>query len=191
MITSVEGTLAGAGIDWVDVAVGGVTVRAHVPRSTVETAGQPGDKVRLFTHLQSKEDSLTLYGFATEEARAAFEALIKVNGVGPRSALSVLSILSPASLATAVAAGDPDAFARVPGVGAKTAARIVVDLKGKLDGRVGVSPATLEDGEVVESLTALGYTLLEARDAVSSLPGDREMPLEEKVRLAILRIGER
>ena len=191
MITSVEGTHVASGVDWVDVTVGGVTLRAHVPQSTVERLGPAGDKIRLFTHLQSKDDGLTLFGFLTEEVRSAFEALIGVNGVGPRSALSVLSSLSPESLALAVASGDTDAFKGIPGVGTKTAGRIVLDLKGKLDQRLAVTAVAREDGEVLDALTALGYTVAEARAAVSSLSPDSDMPLEDKVRLSLQRIGQR
>lgn len=190
MITSIEGSVSATGIDWIDVAVGGVTLRAHVPQSAVETLGKTGDPVRLFTYLQSKDDGLTLFGFLTEDTRSAFEVLISVNGVGPRSALSVLSSLSPEALAAAVASGDTDAFKGVHGIGAKTAGRIVLDLSGKLEAAPSAGPLTNDRGDIVDALTALGYTLAEARLAVASLPPDGGASLEDQVRLSILRIGE-
>ena len=182
--------MSATGIDWIDVAVGGVTLRAHVPQSAVETLGKTGDPVRLFTYLQSKDDGLTLFGFLTEDTRSAFEVLISVNGVGPRSALSVLSSLSPEALAAAVASGDTDAFKGVHGIGAKTAGRIVLDLSGKLEAAPSAGPLTNDRGDIVDALTALGYTLAEARLAVASLPPDGGASLEDQVRLSILRIGE-
>ena len=110
MITSLEGKLVGTGLDWADVSIGGITLRAFVPESSVDTLGSLGELVLLYTSLQVREDSLTLYGFPTNEARTTFDALITVNGVGPRLALGILSMLSPDSLAVAIAAGDPQAF---------------------------------------------------------------------------------
>ena len=191
MITAIEGTLAGTGLDWADIAVGGVTLRVYTPQNTVDNLGQPGAEVRLFTSLQVKEDSLTLYGFATKEARLAFEALIGVNGVGPRVALSVLSTLSPDSLSLAVATGDADGFKGIPGVGTKIANRIVLELSGKLDFDRAATPGVRDTADVVEALTALGYAASEAMAAVSKIPPEDSLSLEDKVRLALQRIGSR
>ena len=192
MITAIEGTLADSGVEWVDVSVGGITVRANVPQSAVEALGNAGDRVKLFTSLQVRDDSLTLYGFPSQDGRAAFETLIAVNGVGPRVALSVLSALTPESLALAVASGDSDTFKRVPGVGTRTANRIILELKGKLDLDLAATAADREgDAEVVGALTALGYTASEAMVALSSLPPDDSSPVEERVRLCLQRLGSR
>ena len=189
MITSVEGTLAGWGIEWVDVAVGGVTLRANVPQSAIAGLGRLGDRVRLLTSLQMREDSLTLYGFPTEEARSAFGALVGVNGVGPRLALSILSSLSPEALVLAIGSGDADAFKGAPGVGKKIANRIILELSGKLDIELGSTADGQGDGEVVKALTALGYAPSEAMEALSSLPPGSELSFEEKVRLCLQRMG--
>ena len=191
MITSIVGTLERVGTDWADVSVGGVTLRASVPGSAVEDLGPPGERVRLFTSLQVREDSLTLFGFPTEEAREAFEALVSITGVGPRLALSVLSRVTPDSLSAAVADGDVDALGVVPGVGKKTASRIVLELKGKLDGRWAIPGPTAGVGEAIDALIALGYSPAEARQAVSNLPSGEEMTLEDKVRHALQRMAER
>ena len=186
MITGIEGTVADSGPEWLDVAVGGVTVRVNLPMSTAERFGAVGAPVKLITTLQVRDDSLTLFGFADREARAAFEMLIGVNGVGPRVALSVLSALAPEALALAVESGDADAFTSVPGVGKRTASRILLELRGKLDFDLTAAGAVhRDDADVVDALTALGYTALEARRALASLPSGEELPVEEKVRLSL------
>ena len=186
MITGIEGTVADSGPEWLDVAVGGVTVRVNLPMSTAERFGAVGAPVKLLTTLQVRDDSLTLFGFPDREARAAFEMLIGVNGVGPRVALSVLSALAPEALALAVESGDADAFTSVPGVGKRTASRILLELRGKLDFDLTAAGAVhRDDADVVDALTALGYTALEARRALASLPSGEELPVEEKVRLSL------
>ena len=186
MITGIDGIVADSGPEWLDVTVGGVTVRVNVPMSTAERFGAAGSPAKLLTTLQVRDDSLTLFGFADREARAAFETLIGVNGVGPRVALNVLSALAPESLALAIDSGDTDAFKGVTGVGKRTANRIILELRGKLDFDVGVAaPARQDDADVIDALTALGYTASEARLALAGLPTDEELPVEEKVRLSL------
>ena len=191
LLSSVTGTLEAVGGDWADISVGGITFRVHVPGSSVEQLGETGERVRLFTSLLVREDNLTLFGFITEEHREAFEALLGINGVGPRLALSMLTQFTPGLLAEAVNSGDTDAFIRVPGVGKKTASRIMLELKGKLVGDWAVDPASRSDGEVIEALTALGYSASEARQAVSSLPTAKFMSLEDKVMQALQHMGSR
>ena len=191
LISYVKGTLESVGPDWADVFVGGVALRLSIPASTAERLTESGGEVKLFTSLQVREDSLTLYGFAAEEERLTFDVLIGINGVGPRVALNVLSTFTPASLAAAVSAGDTGAFTGVPGVGKKTASRILLELKGKLEGDWAVPAAAISHGDVVDALTALGYSAAEARDATSALPQGDSMPLEDKLRLALQRMGSR
>ena len=191
MITAIKGELEVLGVDWADLSVGGVTLRIYLPASDVDQLGRPGDRVRLFTSLQVREDSLTLYGFINAEARLAFEALIGISGVGPRVAVSILSTLATDSLALAVASGDTDAFVGVPGVGKKIASRIVLELKGKLAEDWAVAPGMPGAGDVLQALTALGYSLTEARAAIAGLPPGDSQPLEERVRQALQRIGSR
>ena len=189
MIRVVEGVLAAVGPDWAEVAVGGVTLQVFMPTSDADSVGMVGQRVRLYTHLQVGQDNIALFGFPTKEARSAFEALINVSGVGPRLALSVLSTMTPDALAVAVESGEPTAFKGIVGVGTKTAARIVIDLRGKLEAELAVATAPRVDIEVVEALTALGYTVAEARQAVGGLPLDGDVPLEERVRLALTSVG--
>ena len=185
MITIVEGNFAAAGVDWIDVAVGGVTLRAFTPTTSIERIGAPGDQIKLYTHLHITQDGIALYGFLTSEARTAFEALIEVSGVGPRVALSVLSSLSPETLAVAIASGDTGVFKAISGVGPKTAGRIILDLKDKLDAEIATISTLPIDIDVIEALTSLGYTAAEARAAVSKIPRDNDLSLEERVRLSL------
>lgn len=185
MITSVTGTLSIIGLDWVEVTVGGVGLRVNVPASLIEQVGRSGDRVKLFTSLQVKEDSLTLYGFPNSDGRQTFEALLGVNGVGPRVALSILSRLTPDNLALAVATEDPAGFKGVPGVGSRIAQRIVMELKGKLAIEMTAASSLRPDNEVVDALAALGYSMAEVMDATASVPRDESIPVEEKVRQAL------
>ena len=191
LISSVRGSLESLGPDWAEVSIGGVTLRVSVPVSTLDQLGDVGDQVRLFTLLQVRDDSLALFGFLTEEARLTFEALIGISGVGPRLALAVLSRFTPGSLAAAVRSGDTGAFSGVSGVGKKTAGRIVLELRGKLADDWLVAPAASVHGDVIDALVALGYSSAEAHEAASSLSSADSMSLEDKVRLALERIGGR
>lgn len=188
MITSLSGALSTIGVDWVEITVADVGLRVNVPTSFIENVGEVGGRVHLFTSLQVKEDSLTLYGFPNPDDRQAFEALLGVNGVGPRLALSILSILTPENLAFAVAEEDTDVFKGVSGVGKRIAQRIVMELKGKLQVEMTAAPATRPDGEIVDALTALGYSASEAMEAVAGIPSDDSMESEEKLRLALGRL---
>ena len=189
MISSVRGDLEGAGPDWADVAIGGVTLRLSVPTSSVETLGSVGSSVHLYTSLQVREDSLNLYGFTTLDARQTFDTLIGISGIGPRVALSILSIFSPESLAATVESGDVKGFTAVPGVGRKTASRMILELKGKLELDWSAASAPTPDADAVDALTALGYSQVEARDALTALPKNGELATEDKVRLALQHLA--
>ncbi len=188
LISSVQGPIESVGPDTVNIRVGGISLQVNVPASTAQDLGV-GDHARLFTCLQVREDSLTLYGFASEDARAAFEALVAVSGVGPRVALNVLSAMTPGALAVAVGSADTDAFVAVPGVGKKTAGRIILDLRGKLAEDLLVQASGADDGDALDALTALGYSIAEARTALASLGPAGSATAEERVRQALQRIA--
>lgn len=191
MITTIEGRLSEAGVDWVDVIVGGgVGLRVSVPTALIERVGVVGDIVKLHTSLQVKEDSLDLYGFPAPEGRKTFEALLGVNGVGPRVALSILSRLTPEQLAVAVASQDASVFKGVSGVGARIAERIILELKGKLTTEITTSATTSTESEVIEALTALGYSTTEVSVAVNAIPIEDELSFEEKLRIALEGLAE-
>ena len=194
MIALLHGELYAKGTDWVLVQVGGIGFRVHVPAAIVEELGDPGETVRLYTHLLVRDEALALYGFATPEQLELFELLLGVTGIGPRSALGLLSSTSTETLRLAIAQEDVDVLMRVPGIGRKTASRLILELKGQIDlGRLGLAGgATLlpEQAELVEVLTSLGYTTAEARAAVASLPPEAcGQPVEERLRLALRYFG--
>jgi Holliday junction DNA helicase RuvA len=190
-IARLRGPVEDKGEDWLIVTVGGVGVLASVPTSTADDA-TVGNSAALYTHLHVREDALTLYGFASREELALFEQLISVSGVGPRVALGLLSALDAAQLASAIIGGRSDVLRKVPGVGQKTAERIVLDLRDKVPAPAagvdaGEQPRLGEKGDpdVVAALVALGYTQAEASAAAERLPSNGAMPLEEKVRQAL------
>lgn len=189
LISSVRGRLEAAGADWADIAVGGITLRVSVPSSSVESLGNPGDNVRLFTSMQVREDSMSLYGFETVDARETFEVLIGINGIGPRVALSILSLFTPETLAAAVDAGDLKAFTPVPGVGRRTASRIVLELKGKLEFEPSDASAAAPTADAIDALTALGYSAAEAREALAAIPRADANSTEDRVRLALAQLA--
>jgi len=173
MIGAVSGTLVEIYADGALVDVGGVGYRVHSPVSVLTRLPAPGKKLRLYTHLHVREDALTLFGFTTSEERDIFEVLIGVNGIGPKGALAVLSVHAPDALRRAILGEDLDALTMIPGVGKKTAARMILELKEKLgafDGDLvpaGASAVAREAlGEVRAALLQLGYTTSEAREAI-------------------------
>lgn len=183
LISSVSGTLHGVGPEWVDVGVGGITLRINVADTAVGSFGQTGERVRLYTSLQVREDSLTLYGFATEDERLTFDTLLNISGIGPRLALAMLGRFSPQALAQTVEEADTRALASVPGIGRRTASRIVLELKGKLDLDFAGGAVAGPDSDLVDALTALGYGDTEAREALART--DSGQSEEERIRAAL------
>ena len=202
------GSLAGTLVDRssrgeVVVDIGGVGYRASVAPSTLAGLGEPGGNVRLFTHLHVREDALTLYGFLTRDDRDCFEALIGAHGVGPSLALAILSVHSPLDLRNALADGDLDALTLVPGVGRKTAARLLIELKARLDlpglddleaataasnGDRNGNGASARRAEVRAALTSLGYQTEEVVPVLRKLPPEGEV--EELLRFALKLLAD-
>lgn len=193
MITSLHGILQVMQGNSLVVNVGGVGLQVFVATPTLTAFADRVDQpVDLLTHLVVREDALTLYGFTRVEERQVFELLLGISGIGPRLALAVLSTLSPEALANAVQQDQPDIIARVPGLGKKTALRIIVDLKGKLttaDMTPGLAAVSDVDAEVISALTALGYSIVEAQAAVQSIPRDAPADIEERIVLALAFFG--
>ncbi|GAB4470160.1 MAG: Holliday junction branch migration protein RuvA [Anaerolineae bacterium] len=188
MIASIHGVLESIRGNILVVRVGGVGLQVLVPTSVISTYGTPGHEIDLLTHLIVREDALTLYGFKREEERHVFEALLGVSGIGPRMALAVLNTLSPEMVANAVHAEEAELLARVPGVGKKTAQKIVLDLKGKLllgPSEEGIAAISSIDTDVLEVLTAMGFSIAEGQAAIQSIPPDAPDDIEERVRLAL------
>jgi Holliday junction DNA helicase RuvA len=176
------------------VEVGGVGYRVSVPTSTLAVLGGTGDPVFLHVHTHVREDAIVLYGFAHADERRCFEALLGAHGVGPALALAILSALSPATLSTAVLEDDVDTLCLVPGVGKKTAARLLLELKARLDlpelGGGGGLPAAAPGsprGEARAALVELGYGPEEIAAALSS--ADDGATVEELVRAALRELA--
>ena len=184
LVTSISGTLQRTGEDWAEISMGGITLRISIPGTAIDSVGRIGQTVTLYTSLQVREDSLSMYGFPTEDERRTFETLLNISGIGPRLALAMLGRFSPLSLSQAVESGDTRALSTVPGVGRRTASRIVLELKGKLELDFGRSDAaTGVDSDLADALTALGYRYTEAREAIARTGS--EVPEEERIRAAL------
>jgi Holliday junction DNA helicase RuvA len=194
MIGSVRGCVVDRSITGeVLVEVGGVGYRVNVPVRTIPDL-EPGANTFLFTHLHVRDDAMVLFGFPTRDERDTFEALISATGVGPKLALAILSVHTPSALRRCLADDDLDGLVMVPGVGKRTAQRLLIELKSRLDvpdldlstpGTNGVSAR----GEVRDALTGLGYSGEEVRDALGQLPEDGTV--EELLRDALRLLGAR
>jgi len=193
MIASLEGTLEYRGVDSVIVNVGGIGFQVYVSSSTLNQLGAVKDRVSLCTHLHLREDNASLYGFATSEELALFRNLISVSGVGPKLALALLSSLSSEQLVMAITSGNVDVISQVSGVGKKMASRLVVELRGKLEKQWEgtILPLASENTDAVAALTSLGYSLRESSQAISSIPDQEGMSLEEKVKAALQQLAAR
>ena len=187
MIASLEGVVAAIGDNNVIVTVGGVGLRVYVLENVIHSLNGVGDHVCVHTHLHVRENDLTLYGCATQDELEIFRLLLGVSGIGPKIALAVLSTLSPQSLRAAIAQEQADVLARAPGLGLKTARRVIFQLKDKMAPEgVGAAPTlTDQDAEVIAALTALGYSIVEAQTALQSLPRDGAVSLEDRIRAAL------
>jgi holliday junction DNA helicase RuvA len=169
------------------VDVAGVGYELDVPMSTFYSLPATGEAVTLHTHLVVREDAHTLYGFATLEERAAFRQLIRISGIGARTALAVLSGLSVADLAQSIALQDAGRLTRIPGIGKKTAERLLLELRGKL-AEASIAAAPRESADVLNALLALGYSDREAQAAIRSLaPGT---PVAEGIRAALKSLAK-
>ena len=191
MIASIHGVLEARRADSAIIRVGGFSLRIFTPSSTLSRLGEPGAEVSLYTHFLVREDGMALYGFTGEEERDAFEKLITISGVGPKIALALLSMMDARTLFKAIADEDQQRLGMVPGVGKKLAAKLVLELKGKLPslvalgGASALSPAGKIQSEVLEALMGLGYTAAEAQAALGKIPQDQGLTLEQQITFAL------
>ncbi len=191
MIASLIGEIQSKDENALVVALGGLGLRVYVPKRLRESVSV-GEKVFLHTHLVVRENELSLYGFDTAESRHLFVLLLSVDGVGPKLALSVVSTLTPEAVRQAVFQEEPEWLSRVPGVGPKTAQKIILYLRDRLkpDDVVGrVAALSAIDSQVLAALTALGYSVVEAQTAIQALPKDAPEDVEERLRLALRYFG--
>lgn len=200
MIAAVRGSVVRVGLDRVVVLVGGVGLLVHTTPATAASARR-GDDIALATTLVVREDALTLYGFLGDDEREMFETVQSVSGVGPRLALAMLSVMGPDELRLALASGDTKSLTKVPGVGPKSAQRLVLELKDKVGGMPSgagagsgapapvVAPAWQD--QVTQALVGLGWSAKQAGDAVTTVaaraPADGEVAAYLRLALRELR----
>jgi Holliday junction DNA helicase RuvA len=191
MIGKLTGTLLDKHPPQIVVDCHGVGYEVEVPMSTFYGLPATGERVVLLTHLVVREDAHLLYGFASAAERDAFRALIKISGVGPRIALALLSGLSVAELAQAVAAQEAGRLVKIPGIGKKTAERLLLELKGKLAPDLApptAAPVSDAQADIQQALLALGYHEREAAAALQALPAD--VGVSEGIKLALKALAK-
>lgn len=192
MIAALDGTLEQINPDSAIVKVSGVSFQVYTPSSTLGRLGSIGERVHLYTHLHWKEESTALYGFTMARELDLFKMLIAVSGVGPKSALSMLSSLTPDQLASAILDNNVDLITQAPGIGRKTASRLVLELKERLEkGWRGVPSAspTRDTADIIAALTTLGYSTADAARAAGAMPASEDLSLEDRIRLALRQLG--
>jgi Holliday junction DNA helicase RuvA len=187
LIGRLTGRLAAKHPPQVLVDVNGVGYELDVPMSTFYALPGNGEAITLYTHVVVREDAHSLYGFATLEERTAFRQLIRISGIGARTALAVLSGLSVADLASAVALQQPSTLVKIPGIGKKTAERLLLELKGKMLSQPS-DAVSAHGSDVLHALAALGYSDKEAAAAVAGLPAG--MPVAEAIRAALKALAK-
>jgi len=191
MIGRIEGRLLEKNPPGILVDANGVGYEIDVPMSTFYQLPSISERVTLLTHLIVREDAHQLYGFSTNSERAAFRELIKISGVGARTALSVLSGLSVSELAQTITLQESGRLTRVPGIGKKTAERLLLELKGKLGADLGTAKTTAANdtaADVIRALLALGYNEREANAAVRGMPADAEV--SDGIRFALKSLAK-
>jgi Holliday junction DNA helicase RuvA len=200
VISYVKGPLVEIFEDTVVIESGNMGFEVRVPLSVLESLPEIGTETKLYTYFQVREDAMCLYGFLNRQDLQMFKQLISVNGIGPKGALGVLSALNPNELRMAIVTEDAKAISKAPGIGAKTAKRMILDLKDKID-IVNVMPSqNLEEGkkiiqtdgvfgEAVEALTALGYSPSEAGRAVRKVKGTETMTVEDVLKESLKHLA--
>jgi Holliday junction DNA helicase RuvA len=193
MIGKLTGTLSERTPPQIVIDCHGVGYEVDVPMSTFYNLPQVGEKVSLLTHFVVREDAQILYGFGSAEERAAFRQLIKIAGVGPRTALGVLSGMSVNELAQAVSLQEAGRLVKIPGIGKKMAERLLLELKGKLGDALGAGagaaqPASDAQADILQALLALGYSDKEAAATLKTLPKD--VGVSEGIKLALKALAK-
>ena len=202
MISYVKGSLEERYEDSVVVEAGGIGYRIFVPTSVLENLPKTGETIKIYTYFNVREDAMSLFGFLSKQDLEMFRQLIGVNGVGPKSALGILSALSPDTLRLAVISGDAKAISKAPGVGSKTAQRIILDLKDKVkaedildgftepvSGHTECSDVGAVGKEAIEALTALGYSASEASGVVKKVTITESMTAEDVLKAALKHLA--
>ncbi|MBD3282329.1 MAG: Holliday junction branch migration protein RuvA [Candidatus Portnoybacteria bacterium] len=188
MIGFIQGKIETLTDKYIITNVNGVGYKIFITLSTFKNLPKKGEEVKLYTHLYVRENILDLYGFLKQEELEFFEKLVSISGIGPKGALGVLSVASVKSLKKAISSGESEILTKVSGIGKKMAAKIVLELKTKIEGDFTEETASF-DNEAIDALVALGYKANEAREALSKIPEDTE-DIGDKVRQALKLLGK-
>lgn len=193
MIAFLEGIVDSRGVDYVVLNVGGIGFHVKTSSRTADDIGPVGSEAVLHTCFMIRDENPVLFGFDSTEERALFLDLVSVSGVGPRVALALLGAMRPGDLAGAIICNDTALLSKIPGVGKKTAARLCVELASRMESYVGTGSVVGHpgDSELVEALTALGYTAREAVDAARKVDSSDGAPLEQRIRRALRTLTAR
>ena len=187
MISRIKGEVLQKSDSDMVVDVNGVGFHVFAPAPLCAQT-EIGEITILFTHLVVREDALILYAFESAEQREYFQLLLTVDGIGPRSALSIVSAISAQSAYQAIVSDNADVFFRISGIGKKTSQKIILNLKDKVSQFAGIAMATIPENVdviVIEALTKLGYSLVEAQSAVAYIPSDAPKEIDERLRIAL------
>ena len=200
MISYIKGILEHKDVDYIIVDVNGIGYKIFTSLSTIQSLKEVGSEVKIYTYLQVREDNISLYGFASIEELKMLELLLKVSGVGPKVALSIISNISPSKFSLAIITDDEKTLAKVPGIGKKTAQRIILELKDKIkkeqkdissysedSDNVDIDKKDTKASEAIAALMVLGYTALEASRAVSAVYSD-ELDLEDIIKNSLKKL---
>ena len=198
MYAYIKGELAEKNIDHIVVEAGGIGYLIYVPAQSIDYLPDEGDQIKVYTYLYIREDAMVLYGFLTKDDLEIFKMLITVSGIGPKGGLGILSTLSADDLRFAILSGDSKTISKAPGIGAKTAQRVIIDLKDKmsleeafekkLDNNADGVQKTLNSSiknDAVLALSALGYSSAECLKAVSKVDITDDMDVEDVLKLAL------
>jgi Holliday junction DNA helicase RuvA len=187
MIEIIKGTVVERDDKSVTVLIGGMGIRVWTTNKVVSKT-QVGENIQLFTDLNLRETEISLYGFDNAQERNMYRALLKVNGVGPKAAMAIISALTLSEINNAIQTNNSDRFARVPGIGKKTAQKLILFLQDSLDFEnvIQLDPTTASiNSDLMEALVGLGYSVIEAQSCIQSLPADTPDDLESKLRIAL------
>jgi holliday junction DNA helicase RuvA len=187
MIGSIKGKITHKSANYVIVETSGVGYKIFLPQVIMLTQ-KAGDEVNLVTHTYVREDQITLYGFETLAQLEFFELLLTVSGVGPKSAMGIMSLSSLDMIKSAIASGDAGVFKKVSGIGSKTAERVIVELREKLRDQGVSAPVAQEHSDALEALMGLGYREQESRDVLKTIPPEKT--LQEKIKIALKALGK-
>ena len=193
MIASLEGIIDAVSKDGLIVNVNGIGFKVTVTTSVLSEMGITGREVKLYTHFHVREDDMSLFVFGSLDELKLFETLISVSGLGPKTGMAMLSAMSADQVAMAIASGSVEILTTIPGIGKKTADRLILELKDKVGGVMISSPAgkaAQENADVVSALVSLGYSVQETTKAVNALPSGKKLTLENKVKLALQYLGK-